>query len=121
MASFAEGLPMVLMETLALGRPVVGTYVAGIPELVRPGECGWLVPPGSVDALADAMREALSAPVALLERLGRAGASLVAERHDPAVVAAEMAALIERSAAETHRAPDARGVSGPAPREALAR
>jgi glycosyltransferase involved in cell wall biosynthesis len=38
--SFAEGLPVVIMEAMALGRPVVSTYVAGIPELVIPGETG---------------------------------------------------------------------------------
>lgn len=42
--SFAEGLPVVIMEALALGRPVVATYVAAIPELVVPGVSGWLVP-----------------------------------------------------------------------------
>ena len=50
--SFAEGLPIVIMEALALGRPVVSTYIAGIPELVQHGESGWLVPAGSVAALA---------------------------------------------------------------------
>ena len=44
--SFAEGLPVVIMEAMALRRPVISTYVAGIPELVRDGEHGWLVPAG---------------------------------------------------------------------------
>ena len=68
--SFAEGLPVVLMEALALGRPVISTYVAGIPELVRPRIDGWLVPPGSVEDLAEALREALAAPASRLERMG---------------------------------------------------
>lgn len=42
--SFAEGLPIVIMESLAQGRPVISTYIAGIPELVEPGVNGWLVP-----------------------------------------------------------------------------
>jgi glycosyltransferase involved in cell wall biosynthesis len=58
--SFAEGLPVVIMEALALRRPVVTTYVAGIPELVRHGENGWLVPAGDVAALAGALDEAIS-------------------------------------------------------------
>lgn len=57
--SFAEGLPVVLMESLALGRPVISTYVAGIPELVIPGESGWLVPAGSVEALVNTMKTVL--------------------------------------------------------------
>jgi glycosyltransferase involved in cell wall biosynthesis len=95
--SFAEGLPVVIMEALALRRPVISTYVAGIPELVAPGACGWLVPAGSVAALAAAMRAALSAPVEDLRRMGRTGAALVAQRHDGAVEAAKLAALIAES------------------------
>ena len=57
--SFAEGLPIVIMEAMALRRPVLSTYVAGIPELVRPGENGWLIPPGSVELLAEAMEKVL--------------------------------------------------------------
>jgi colanic acid/amylovoran biosynthesis glycosyltransferase len=80
--SSAEGLPVVLMEALALRRPVVSTFVAGIPELVRDGREGWLVPAGDVAALADAMRAALEAPPELLARLGASGAQRVRERHD---------------------------------------
>jgi glycosyltransferase involved in cell wall biosynthesis len=95
--SFAEGLPVVIMEALALGRPVISTYVAGIPELVIPGVCGWLVPSGSVEALATAMREVLTAAVSDLEQLGRAGAARVSRRHDGAVEAAKLASLLTQS------------------------
>lgn len=83
--SFAEGLPVVIMEALALGRPVVSTYIAGIPELVVPGESGWLVPAGSVDDLVEAMREVLQAPSAKLEDLGREGRRRVLAAHDAAI------------------------------------
>ena len=79
--SFAEGLPVVLMEALALHRPVISTYVAGIPELVLPGVCGWLIPAGSVDALVQAMKECLETPLDELDEMGRAGAMRVRERH----------------------------------------
>ncbi|MDP9119314.1 MAG: glycosyltransferase [Actinomycetota bacterium] len=55
-----EGLPMVLIEALATGLPTVATRLAGIPEIVRDGETGLLVPPGDPDALAGALRAALS-------------------------------------------------------------
>lgn len=97
--SFAEGLPVVLMEALALGRPVVTTYVAGIPELVEPGVSGWLVPAGAVDELAAAMREALEAAPARLDEMGRAGRRRVAERHDAAREAAVLATLFRDAAA----------------------
>jgi colanic acid/amylovoran biosynthesis glycosyltransferase len=91
--SFAEGLPVVVMEALALGRPVVTTAIAGIPELVESGVTGWLVPAGSVDALAAAMRAALEAAPARLEGMGRAGAALVARHHDASQEAQKLAEL----------------------------
>lgn len=82
--SFTEGLPVVLMEAFALGRPVVSTFISGIPELVEPGKSGWLVPAGSLDQLTAALREVLEAPVERLEAMGRVGRSRVLERHDVA-------------------------------------
>lgn len=79
--SFAEGLPVVIMEALAQERPVISTYVAGIPELVRPDENGWLVPAGGVDALAAAMEDALTAPLERLREMGRAGRARVLAQH----------------------------------------
>ena len=55
--SFAEGLPVAIMEAMACGRPVLSTYVAGIPELVQPGHSGWLVAAGSVEDLAAGLQE----------------------------------------------------------------
>ncbi|WP_435011780.1 glycosyltransferase family 4 protein (plasmid) [Tundrisphaera lichenicola] len=96
--SFAEGLPTVFMESLALGRPVIGTYIAGAPELVEPGACGWLVPAGSVDALVKAMRETLTTPIEDLERMGREGARRVAESHNSLTEARKLSELFEASA-----------------------
>jgi glycosyltransferase involved in cell wall biosynthesis len=55
LSSLAEGYPVALMEALALGKPVVATAVGGIPEAVREGVEGLLVPPGRPDLLADAI------------------------------------------------------------------
>lgn len=74
--SFAEGLPVVIMEALALGRPVITTYIAGIPELVLDGECGWLVPAGSVEALTDAMRDCLNSDLPRLSFMGKVDAQI---------------------------------------------
>ena len=97
--SFAEGLPVVIMEALALGRPVVSTYIAGIPELVVPGVCGWLVPAGSVTHLTDALREVLATPADQLTRLGAAGRERVALRHDVRTEAGKLARLFQQAAA----------------------
>ncbi len=80
--SFAEGLPVVIMEALALGRPVLSTYVAGIPELVEPGMCGWLVPAGALSPLVDAMEAVLQTPVQRLSEMGAEGYRRVLEFHD---------------------------------------
>ncbi|HWD30512.1 glycosyltransferase [Pseudomonas caricapapayae] len=80
--SFAEGLPVVIMEAMALRRPVLTTYVAGIPELVRQGENGWLFPAGAVEELAAAMADCLAQPVDALQRMGEAAYQRVLQRHD---------------------------------------
>ncbi len=79
--SFAEGLPVVIMEAMALRRPVISTFVAGIPELVQPGEHGWLVPAGDVEALARVMQDCLDAPTDFLMRMGNAAHKRVLARH----------------------------------------
>jgi colanic acid/amylovoran biosynthesis glycosyltransferase len=95
--SFGEGLPVAIMEALALGRPVISTYIAGIPELVRSGENGWLVPAGSVTELAAAMTAALTAPVEQLEQMGQAGARFVEQRHNITQEAQKLARLFPAS------------------------
>jgi len=79
--SFAEGLPVVIMEALALRRPVITTYIAGIPELVKAGENGWLIPAGSICALTAAMEDCLSRSSDEIEKMGDAGRRMVIERH----------------------------------------
>jgi colanic acid/amylovoran biosynthesis glycosyltransferase len=91
--SFAEGLPVVIMEAMALRRPVLTTYIAGIPELVRPGENGWLFPAGSMEAMEQAMRECLSMPAEELQKMGDAGFERVTHRHNVDLEVAKLAAL----------------------------
>lgn len=79
--SFAEGLPVVIMEALALGRPVIASRIAGTPELVDES-CGWLIPAGDVEAIADAMIAALTAQPALLDDMGQKGRARVLADHD---------------------------------------
>lgn len=95
--SFAEGLPVVIMEAMALRRPVLSTYVAGIPELVVPGETGWLVPAGDVEALALAMRAALEAEDEHIHAMGEAGYARVVQRHSIDTEAAKLAAFFAKA------------------------
>jgi colanic acid/amylovoran biosynthesis glycosyltransferase len=93
--SFAEGLPVAIMESLALGRPVISTYIAGIPELVEPGISGWLVPAGAIEPLVDAMSEVLGAQPDRLGRMGEAGAARVTQQHDANKEAMKLAELLQ--------------------------
>jgi colanic acid/amylovoran biosynthesis glycosyltransferase len=95
MSSFAEALPVVLMEAMALRRPVVATLVGGVAELVRSGEEGWLVPTGDVQRLADAMQSLLQAPVEQLRRMGEQGYQRARARHDVRKEAAKLLSLID--------------------------
>lgn len=93
MASFGEGLPVAIMEAFALGRPVIATSIAGIPELVKPGVNGWLVPAGDLDSLAAAIRECFDSDERSLRVMGEHGRAAVAAQHN---IDAAVAPLIER-------------------------
>jgi colanic acid/amylovoran biosynthesis glycosyltransferase len=97
--SFAEGLPVVLMEAMALGRPVISTYIAGIPELVHDGVNGWLIPAGDVQALADAMRDVLQHDERALAEIGARAHERAVERHSIDTEAGKLVAHFRAAAA----------------------
>ncbi len=82
LASFGEGLPVVIMEAMAMGRPVVSSNVGGISELVLEGETGWLAPAGDSKRLAEAMRQALETPDEKLTEMGQRARHRMLQRHD---------------------------------------
>ena len=79
--SYREGMPVVLLEAMAMARPVVATHVRGCREVVVDGETGILVPPGDVPALADAIVRLLG-DKELAGRMGRAGRKRAEQRFD---------------------------------------
>ena len=87
-----EGLPLVCLEALAAGRPVVAAAVNGIPELIREGETGFLVPPEDPAALAAALARIVAAPD-VAARLAARGRVLVEQHHPWSVVAPAYLAL----------------------------
>lgn len=90
--SFAEGVPVVLMEAMAMGLPVVTTRIAGIGELVEDGVSGVLVRPGRADLLADAL-QGLADPE-VRARMGAAGRRMVVEEFDVARSAERLAGIL---------------------------
>ena len=90
-----DGLPNVLMEAMACGLPVITTPVSGIPEIIKDGQNGTLVPPDDAEALANAIQR-LSSNRMLARNLGRAGRRTVLERFDGDRTAVELASLFAR-------------------------
>lgn len=98
LASFSEGLPVSIMEAMAIGIPVVTTAISGIPELAIHDETALTVPPGNVEDLAAALRR-MATEEGLAERITVAARSVVAERHDVRRTVADMRRRLERAAA----------------------
>jgi colanic acid/amylovoran biosynthesis glycosyltransferase len=92
-----EGIPVVLMEAMASGVPVVASGISGIPELVDDGVSGLLVPPGDPRSLARALRRLHDDP-ALRERFARAGRAKVVREFDVRANAAKLVSQFERHA-----------------------
>jgi colanic acid/amylovoran biosynthesis glycosyltransferase len=98
--TFAEGLPMVIMEAMALRRPVLSTYVAGIPELVVPGKSGWLFPAGSLDALVTAVQDCLAQSDEDMRAMGEFAHFRALERHSIDTEARKLVVLFAASSAQ---------------------
>jgi colanic acid/amylovoran biosynthesis glycosyltransferase len=91
--SFAEGLPMVLMESMALQRPVIASLITGIPELVRNGLDGWLIVAGDKEQLVQALLDASLAPTEKLRKMGLQGQARVLALHSTDIEARKLDAL----------------------------
>lgn len=88
--SFAEGIPVVLMEAMAMGIPCVTTHITGIPELIRNGIDGLLVAPSDLDALVNALATLMDDP-ALGKRLAASGRARILSHYDLRRNVAELA------------------------------
>lgn len=88
-----ENAPMTLMEAYALGRPVVGATIGGIPELIRPGETGWGFPSGDALALAEVLQQVAAQPETRLQAMGRTGRAWMESDFTPGAYAQRVLAL----------------------------
>ena len=91
--SFAEGVPVVLMEAMAMEVPVLTSRIMGIPELVEDGRCGALVAPGDADSLAGALQRLLEDPQQRAQ-LGRRGRERIREAYDRPACTRELFGLL---------------------------
>jgi colanic acid/amylovoran biosynthesis glycosyltransferase len=100
MSSFAEGVPVALMEAMAMELPCIATWVNGIPELIRHGVDGWLIPPSNPAELAAAIRELMDDP-GLRRRLGKSARQRVMEKYNLGRNVACLAEIFRRRLLQT--------------------
>jgi glycosyltransferase involved in cell wall biosynthesis len=100
--SLGEGLPVVIMEAMSLRRPVISTFVGGVPELIRPGENGWLVPAGDLVALTEAMAACLDTPDEVITRAGEAARKRVLDAYDVDAEAKKLGELFRLAKGSFH-------------------
>ncbi len=79
--TYGDCLPMVLAEAGAAGLPLVSSNIAAIPEIIKPGETGYLVSPGDVNTLTNVLQSLIDNP-SLRWHLGKQAAQLVQNEHD---------------------------------------
>jgi colanic acid/amylovoran biosynthesis glycosyltransferase len=107
LASSAEGVPVVLMEAMAMQLPCVATRITGVPELIRDGIDGLLVTPSDPEELARAISRLLD-DAALRRRLAEAGRLRVRERYDLATNVARLSEIFRRRLSPRQQVPSNR-------------
>ncbi len=102
MASFAEGVPVVLMEAMSMQIPCVTSHITGIPELITHDETGLLSPPSNVAGLVEQLDRLIADP-ALARRLGEAARVQVQTHYDLQNNAAKLAAIFAERVTDSPR------------------
>jgi glycosyltransferase involved in cell wall biosynthesis len=105
--SLSEGLPLSMLEAMAAGKPAIATNVGGVPEVIKDGESGFLIPSRNPDVIADRLIRLIRSPE-LARGLGTTGQSLVRSKYDLPQVVRQYEELYDRL---LHRA--RRGGVGP--------
>lgn len=105
--STSEGLGRVLLEAMLCGTPAIGSRVGGIPELIRDGENGYLVPPGDVEQLADALRKVLGDPH--IEEMGERARQFAEQFFSPEAYLEGYRRLLEIAINKAHHTPFVHG------------
>jgi glycosyltransferase involved in cell wall biosynthesis len=90
-----EGLPLIVLEALAVGRPVIATRVAGTPEILTRDDVGWLVSPGNAAELADAMQRAVCLPADRISAMRLAARQHAVDHFDASREYGRIVSLVE--------------------------
>ena len=93
--SYREGLPRVMLESLAMAKPVVTTDVAGCRETVNDGENGYLVPAKDTQRLFEALLKMRDLPAAERQRMGAAGRAMALEAFDERIIIQHYVDILE--------------------------
>ncbi|HEU5236743.1 MAG TPA: glycosyltransferase family 4 protein, partial [Pyrinomonadaceae bacterium] len=107
MPSFSEGTPNSIVEAMACGKPIIASDVGGIPDMIG-DEAGLLVPPGEIDALAEAMLR-LARDSDLRKQMGKAAQARYQKLFSPKVVVPLIVESYERVARNNGRRPSVNG------------
>jgi glycosyltransferase involved in cell wall biosynthesis len=97
--SLLDGRPIVVLESLGTGTPILASSVGGLPDLVRPGVSGWLVEPGNVAAMEAVLRQLAMAPEQLVAMRDKVRAFALDEADDARMAGAYSNALLRQDAA----------------------
>ena len=95
LTSSVDGMPLVILEAQALGKPVVASAVGSLPEMVLNGETGFLCPPGDVDAFCRAV-ETLADSEPLRRSFGEHGREFVQQRYGSAAMVESYVRVLSR-------------------------
>jgi glycosyltransferase involved in cell wall biosynthesis len=106
-----EGLANATMEAMATGLPVITTDTCGQRELIRNGENGWLVPPGDVEAIGQAL-DAMSKNFDMAQRFGQEARRTIETRFNPQKEAAGLADILKKTASQGQRKTESKGMAG---------
>jgi glycosyltransferase involved in cell wall biosynthesis len=93
-----ENAPLSVLESFAMGKPVIGARIGGIPELVEEGVTGWLFESGDAQALAEVLRQVAGAPDSAVAALGRSARDVALSRFSKAAYVEATRALYSRLA-----------------------
>lgn len=92
--SYNEQMPMSILEGMACGRPILGTNIGGVPEMIEDGKNGYLMEPGDVDRLGECILK-LSSDSELRQQMGRRSREIVSHKFESSLIINQLLRIYE--------------------------